>query len=354
MRGAASHLGGFAVAILASTLVIAALAAAVGESPLRALSLLIGGSLGSREGIGFTLFYATSYIFTGLAVAVPFRAGLFNIGVEGQATLAGIGLSVMALNSSSLPAWLAIALCAVAASVGGLCWSLPPAWLQVRRGSHIVIVTIMLNFIATALLSWLLVDVLRAPSSMQVESRACAAGTSLPRLDPVLQALGIGETGTPLNISLAVALLAAGLCWALLFRTQVGYRIRVFGLNPEAAIYAGYSPLRLSLIAMGIAGLCAAGAATNELLGAQGRLLLDFMGGAGFVGIAVACMGRNHPFGVIPAALLFGLLAQGGAELAFDMPRLTRDTIVLIQGIVVLLVGGTSMLPVSTKRSAPA
>jgi simple sugar transport system permease protein len=233
-----------------------------------------------------------------------------------------------------------------------MAWSLPPAWLQVRRGSHIVIVTIMMNFIASALLSWLLVDLLRAPSSMQPESPAFPVATALPRFDGLLRIVGHPETGTPLNASLAVALLAAGLCWILLFRTPVGYRIRVLGLNADAAVYAGYSPLLLTVTVMAIAGLCAGGAAANELLGAQGRLLLDFMSGAGFVGIAVACMGRNHPLGVVPAALLFGCLAQGGAELAFEMPRITRDTIVLIQGVTVLLVGGTSLLPPVAKRRA--
>ena len=339
----------FVLAICAASAVIGLIAFAMGENPLRAGELLLRGSLGSAEGLGFTLFYTTSYIFTGLAVALPFRAGLFNIGAEGQGTVAGVVLSTVALGTGGLPAWVALPLCLIGGMVGGMAWSLLTGWLQVRRGAHVVITTIMLNFIASALLSFLLVDTLRAPGSMQPESRAFADATALPRLDGLLERLGWQTTGSPLNVSLLLSLASACALAVLLARTRLGYRIRVFGLNPEAAIYAGYSPLRLTLAVMGLAGLCVGGAAANELLGAQNRLLLDFMGGAGFVGIAVAFMGRNHPLGVIPAALLFGILNQGGAELAFEMPRITRDTIVLIQGLVVLLVGGTGLLPQWTR-----
>ncbi len=339
----------FVLAICAASAVIGLIAFAMGENPLRAGELLLRGSLGSAEGLGFTLFYTTSYIFTGLAVALPYRAGLFNIGAEGQGTVAGVVLSTVALGTGGLPAWVALPLCLIGGMVGGMAWSLLPGWLQVRRGAHVVITTIMLNFIASALLSFLLVDTLRAPGSMQPESRAFADATALPRLDGLLERLGWQTTGSPLNVSLLLSLATACALAVLLARTRLGYRIRVFGLNPEAAIYAGYSPLRLTLAVMGLAGLCVGGAAANELLGAQNRLLLDFMGGAGFVGIAVAFMGRNHPLGVIPAALLFGILNQGGAELAFEMPRITRDTIVLIQGLVVLLVGGTGLLPQWTR-----
>jgi simple sugar transport system permease protein len=339
----------FVSAICAAAAVIGLIAFAMGENPLRAGELLLRGSLGSAEGLGFTLFYTTSYIFTGLAVALPYRAGLFNIGAEGQGTVAGVVLSTVAFGTGGLPAWVTLPLCLIGGMVGGMAWSLLPGWLQVRRGAHVVITTIMLNFIASALLSYLLVDTLRAPGSMQPESRAFADATALPRLDGLLERLGWQTTGSPLNVSLLLSLATACALAVLLARTRLGYRIRVFGLNPEAAIYAGYSPLRLTLVVMGIAGLCVGGAAANELLGAQNRLLLDFMGGAGFVGIAVAFMGRNHPLGVIPAALLFGILNQGGAELAFEMPRITRDTIVLIQGLVVLLVGGTGLLPQWTR-----
>jgi simple sugar transport system permease protein len=345
---------GPALSVAVAALIVSLLATFIGESPMRALGLLISGSFGSPEAIGFTLFYTTSFIFAGLAVAMPFRAGLFNIGVEGQASVAGIALSIAALQGERLGTLLASPAALAAGCAGGIAWALIPAYLQVRRGSHIVITTIMLNFIASALLGWLLVDTLRAPGSMQTESRPFAASTALPRLDTLLEALGLPPTGTPLNIGLLLALVAAGACWLILFRTRTGYRIRVLGLNPDAATYAGISPLRISAVVMGIAGICAAGAAANELLGAQNRLILDFVGGAGFVGIAVAFMGRNHPLGVLPAALLFGALMQGGAELAFEMPKITRDMIVLVQGLVVLLVGGTHLLPnifSSTRKS---
>ena len=158
----------------------------IGVDPFHALKLLVVGAIGSSESIGYTLYYATNFIFTGLAVAVAFHAGLFNIGGEGQAYIGGLGcgLAILALDRF-LPAWLMIPLAIVAAALFGAAWAAVPAWLQAWRGSHIVITTIMFNFVASALMVYLMVNVLIAPGSMTPQSRTFAAG-KLPSMHDVL------------------------------------------------------------------------------------------------------------------------------------------------------------------------
>ena len=343
-------------ALVAVALALGAAAAAVaaaGEDPLASLRLIVAGALGSREGLGFTLYYATNFIFTGLAVAVPFRAGLFNIGVEGQAIFAGVGVALAAFAAGDAPRWLALPLVALAGACCGAFWAFIPGWLQARRGSHVVITTIMFNFLASALLGWLLVEPMRAPGSMQPETLPFPASVAMPRLDDALAAMGLATTGSPLNASLPLALAAAFATHLLVARTRAGFDMRVLGASPAAAAFAGIPSTRTIVLAMAVAGALASGLALNELTGAQNRLILEFTGGYGFVGIAVALTGRNHPAGIVLAAILFGALYQGGAELAFEKPRITRDVVILVQGFVVLVVGGLGAGFALKKRSAP-
>jgi simple sugar transport system permease protein len=331
---------------LASAFLIAGLVVlAIGEDPLAASRAIVYGALGWGEGIGFTLYYATNFIFTGLAVAVAFHAGLFNIGGEGQAYVGGLGAALLCLAFDRiLPWWLTFPLAAAGSAAFGAAWALGPAWLQARRGSHVVITTIMFNFIAASLMIWLLVDVLSPAGSMSPETRTFEAGGRLPKLDGLMALFGVRIGSAPLNVSLLVALAACVAVWALIWRTRLGYEIRTFGANPTAAVYAGVSPTRITLISMGISGGLAGLMALNSVMGEQHRLLFEFVGGAGFVGIAVALMGRAHPAGVALAALLFGVLYQGGAELAFETPSITRDMVVLIQGLVILFAGALEFL----------
>ena len=328
------------VAFLAAGLVVLA----IGESPLEATRILVSGALGHGEGIGFTLYYTTNFIFSGLAVAVAFHAGLFNIGGEGQAMLGGIGAAVVALGLGHLPGIIALPLAVLMSALFGAAWAAVPGWLQARRGSHVVITTIMFNFIASALLVYLLVDVFRPPTSMEPSSRLFEAGGKLPFIHDLLNALGLSLPKTPLNLSFVLALGAAVAVYVLIYRSRLGYAIRTVGANPTAARYGGMSPERITIIAMAISGALAGMMATNEILGVQHRLLNDFTGGYGFVGIAVALMGRGHPVGILLAALLFGVLYQGGTELAFDKPTITRDMIVVIQGLVILFAGALEFL----------
>jgi simple sugar transport system permease protein len=326
--------------LLVAFLVAGIVVLLVGENPLSAALILIDGAFGSGQNIAYTLYYATNFIFTGLAVAVAFHAGLFNIGGEGQAYIAGLGVALVCLTFDAvLPWWLTFPLAIAASAAVGALWALIPAYLQAKRGSHIVITTIMFNFIAASAMVYLLVDVLKPAGSMAPQTRDFFDGAQLPKMGWLLESLGLAVRSAPLNISFLLALLMAFAVWVLIWRTKLGYEMRTFGFSPKAARYAGVSESRIIIIAMMISGGLAGMMALNPIMGDQHRVALDFVAGAGFVGIAVALMGRSHPAGIVPAAILFGVLYQGGAELAFEMPNISRDMIVIIQGLVILFAG---------------
>jgi len=327
-------------------LLVGLIVAVIGVDPFHALRLLVLGAVGSSESIGYTLYYATNFIFTGLAVAVAFHAGLFNIGGEGQAYIGGLGcgLAVLALDRY-LPGPLMVPLAILASAAFGAAWAAIPAWMQAWRGSHIVITTIMFNFVASALMVYLMVNVLIAPGSMTPQSRGFAESAAVPSMQAALKWLGIAVAPSALNLSLLLALLACVGVWIFLWHTPWGYALRTMGHNPEAAVYAGTNLKRMTMLAMCLSGALAGGVAVNELMGVHHRLLLDFAAGYGFTGIAVALMGRGHPLGIVLAALLFGALQQGGAELAFEVPAITREMVVVIQGLVILFSGALVHLP---------
>ncbi len=328
---------------LISLILAAALSALVilgiGEDPVAAVALMVEGALGSTYGWGYTLYYATNFMFTGLAVAVAFHARLFNIGGEGQAMLGGLGVAVVALYLP-WPHWsIALIAASAAAMLFGAAWAAIPAWLQASRGSHIVITTIMFNFIAAALLNYMLVNVMRPEGAMDPATERFPPAVHLPTLNEILAPLGIPfSKAAPANVSLLVAIGACVLVWALIWRTRLGYEIRAYGHSETAARYAGISPFRITMIAMLISGALAGLMAINNVMGEAERLVLNATEGAGFIGIAVALMGRSHPFGVFLAAILFGFLYQGGAELAL-WTSIPRELIVVIQALVILFTG---------------
>ena len=332
---------------------------AIGENPIEAIKLLLGGSLGDLESIGFTLYYATSFIFTGLAVAICFHAGLFNIGVEGQAYIAGLGAALACLYLGFLPGYTLAFVAILAAALFGAAFAAIPGYLQAKRDSHIVITTIMFNYIASAIMGYLLVQVLRAPGQMNPETPKFPPGGIVPQFHELLALVGVKWPVTPFNLSFLLALAAAFGVWLLIWRTRLGYEIRTVGANPTAAIYGGISPARITIITTLLSGALAGGMAVNVIMGEEHRLILEYTAGFGFVGIAVALMGRAHPVGIILAAILFGMLYQGGAELAFDKPKISRDMIVVIQGLVVLFAGALEHmfrrpLAIVLARFAPA
>jgi simple sugar transport system permease protein len=328
-----------AVNLALALLLSAAVIVVVGENPVRALRLLVSGAFGSGEAIGYTLYYATSFVFTGLAVAVAFHGGLFNIGAEGQASIAGLGVALLCLGAGAWPTVLVVPAAVLVAAAFGAGWAFGPAWLQARRGSHVVITTIMFNFIASAVMTHLLVNVLIKPGQQSPETREFAPSTWLPQLHDVARGLGLEIGHSPLNLASVLALAAAALVWIYVWHTRWGYELRAFGHNETAAVYGGIVPARVVIVALSASGALAGLVSLNEVMGVQHRLLLNFVGGAGYVGIAVALMGRNHPAGIVLASVLFGALYQGGSELAFEMPRLTRDLVVIIQGLIILVCG---------------
>ncbi len=327
------------ISLLLAALLSALVILAIGESPAAALSLMVEGALMRSTGWGYTLYYATNFIFTGLAVSVAFHARLFNIGGEGQATLGGLGVALVCLY---LP-WPHWSLALVGASLGaaafGALWALIPAWLQAKRGSHIVITTIMFNFIAAALLNYVLVNLLKPPGVMDPASATFPPATHLPTFQQMFASPDSPLfRGAPANISFFLALAACVGVWVLIWRTRLGYEIRALGHSESAARYAGISPVRIIVVTMLISGGLAGLMAINTTMGESERLLMNATEGAGFIGIAVALMGRNHPVGVLLAAILFGFLYQGGAELAL-WTNIPRELIVVIQALVILFTG---------------
>ena len=328
------------VALLVSGLVIAL----IGEDPTECLQLMINGAFGYPEGIGYTLFYTTSFIFTGLAVAAAFHAGLFNIGGEGQMYLAGLGVTLVCLQFSGLPGWLLIPLAIGAAMLFGAGWALVPAWLQARRGSHIVVTTIMFNFIASSLMTWLLVDKLRMAGSQTPATEEFVKAAWVPMLHELFAPLGLALPNTPLNASFFLALLALLGFYLVLWHSPQGFATRTVGLNDKAARYAGIPVDKVIIAVMCVSGALAGMAAINELLGSTHRMNMGFTNGIGFVGIAVALMGRNHPVGILLSALLFGALTQGGLDLSFEKPAITREMIIFTQGLIILFCGALENL----------
>ena len=326
--------------LLVAFLVAGLVVMLVGENPLRAAGILVEGAFGRGQSIAYTLYYATSFIFTGLAVAVAFHCGLFNIGGEGQAYIGGIGVAIVCLSLDGVfPWWVNFPLAILGAGAVGAFWAFIPGILQAKRGSHIVITTIMFNFIAASVMVYLLVDVIKPAGSMAPQTRTFLEGGQLPKLNWLIEMFGLPIRSSPFNITFLLALVCAWLVWLLIWRTKLGYEIRTQGHSPKAARYAGIGEARIIVVTMIISGALAGMMALNPIMGDQHRVQLDFVTGAGFVGIAVALMGRSHPVGIIPAAILFGALYQGGAELSFEIPTISRDMIVIIQGLVILFAG---------------
>ncbi len=327
------------ISLLLAALLSALVILGIGEDPIAAVKLMVTGALGSSYGWGYTLYYATNFMFTGLCVAIAFHARLFNIGGEGQAMLGGLGVALACLYIP-WPHWsLALIGAAGMAALFGAAWAAIPAFLQAKRGSHIVITTIMFNFIAAAVLNYILVNLMRPQGSMDPATARFPDATKLPTLHDILAPIGIEfSKAAPANISLLVAIAACIFLWVLIWRTRLGYEIRAYGHSEPAAKYAGISPVKITMITMIISGGLAGMMAINNVMGEAERLVLNATEGAGFIGIAVALMGRSHPLGVFLAAILFGFLYQGGAELAL-WTTIPRELIVVIQALVILFTG---------------
>jgi simple sugar transport system permease protein len=304
-----------------------------------AAKVMLLGAFGDSEAVGYTLFYATNFMFTGLSVALAWHAGLFNIGAEGQATLGGIGVAFVCNTfENTLPFGLLLLLTTVTAALFGALWAFIPGWLNAYRGSHIVITTIMFNFIASSLLVYLLVNVLKPPEQMIAVGPIFAESSWLPYIHQ-LGSFGGALTPTPLNISFFGAILCCVLVHYYLRHSRLGYEARAVGFSVKAARFAGINKSRVIVITMMLSGMLASFVGINEVQGGSHQLKLDFVAGYGFAGIAVAIIGRNQPLAIIISSILFGALYQGGSELAFNIDHIGNDIVLLIQGLVILFCG---------------
>jgi simple sugar transport system permease protein len=322
--------------LLSALLVAALVIHLLGESPSESLAILINSALINPEGLSYTLFYASTFIFTGLAVSIAMKAGLFNIGAEGQMYMGGLGLTlVMLALDQSTPAWLLIPAAMVGAAVFGAAWAFLPGYLQARRGSHVVVTTIMFNFIAASLMNFIIVKYLIPEGQQNPASRVFSEAAAMPLLNTWFPVLG----DTPLNISFLIAIAALVIYGVMVWRSSWGYQLRATGLNQHAAHYAGVSISRMIIVAMLISGALAGLAAVNSVMGSTHYLSLNFPAGAGFVGIAIALMGRQHPVGIFLSAVLFGALIQGGFDLSLEKPNIPQETFIFIQGLIILFCG---------------
>jgi general nucleoside transport system permease protein len=306
-----------------------------GESPWHVLGILARGAFGSRYDLGMTLFYSTPLIFTGLSVAVAFHAGLFNIGAEGQLALGALAAASVGAIWPGLAWPLAPVLAGLAAILAGTIWGAIPGWLRARRGSHEVINTIMLNFIAAGLASYVALYLLKNPASQNPETRPVGAGYLISQF----AIFG----GAPVSMALPLAVLAAVLVWWLLWQTALGFEMRAVGQSESAARAAGIDPGRIRIIAMSLAGGLAGMVGIGEVLGNAGKFKVGFSPEYGFIGIAVALLGRNQPAGVVAAALLFGALHKGTADLDLETEHVTRELSLVLQALIILSVSAEGL-----------
>jgi simple sugar transport system permease protein len=282
-----------------------------------------------------TLFYATPLIFTGLSVAVAYHAGLFNIGAEGQLTLGALAAAAVGAVWPRLWSPLAPVLAGLAAILAGTLWGAIPGWLRARRGSHEVINTIMLNFVAAGLASYVALYVLKNPNSQNPETRPIGAGYLIHKFSIF--------DGAPVSLALPLALLAAILVWVFLWRSVLGFELRAVGHSESAARAAGIDPGRIRIIAMCLAGGLAGLVGVGEVLGYAGKFKVGFSPEYGFIGIAVALLGRNQPAGVVAAALLFGALHKGAAALDLETERVTQELSLVLQALIILSVSAEGL-----------
>jgi simple sugar transport system permease protein len=335
------------IAVLAAFLVGSVFVLIIGDNPIETFALLIGSAFSWPDGIGYTLFLATPLIFTGLAVAVALRAGLLNIGAEGQLYVAAFATAWTGIVFGNLPAVILLPFCFTVAIAAGAAWGAVPGILKARFGSHEVINTIMMNFIAIALVSYLTQYHYRIPGDPILQSAPISPRAHLPRLGGFVP--GLPER-IPLNVAFLFALMACGFVYIFLWRTKWGYEVRATGSNPLAAEYGGISVRRQIVLAMAVSGGLAGMVGINEVLGYRHRYYDGFSDNYGFTGIAVALLGRNHPVGVVFAALLFAVLTRGGVPVDAFTEHVTKDIVQILQATIILFVAAEAFFREPLRR----
>jgi simple sugar transport system permease protein len=325
------------IAVIAAFIVGGIVVLLIGDDPILTYKLLIGSALSWPDGIGYTLFYATPLIFTGLAVAVAFRCGLLNIGAEGQLYIAAFMTALVGIKFANSSAWILVPLCCLTAILSGAAWAAIPGLLKARFGSHEVINTIMMNFIAVALAGYFTQHFFKAQGDPIMETVPIGEGAHIARLGKFLPAF---PDRIPLNLAFILALVACALVYIFLWRTKWGYEIRATGANPSAAEYGGISVRKQIVLAMAVSGGLAGMVAISEVLGYRYRYYEGFSVGIGygFTGIAVALLGRNHPIGVLLAAIFFGALLRGQLFVDIFTERVSKDLVQVIMATVIFFI----------------
>jgi len=320
------------VALLVAALVGDVLLLAFGQSPGAVYRLLIEGTWGNAYGFGQVLYKTTTLAFTGLAIALGLRAGLFNVGAEGQLAAGGFVAAMAGLVlPAGLPSIVTLPVYILAAAIGGGIVGAVPGALKARFGAHEVITTIMLNYIVLALLNYIVAAHLKVEGTLHTNDIRAGA---LPRLSQFIE----GFHGSAANVVLFLALIVAAALWWYLFRTKHGYELRATGLQPEAAEYGGVKVGAVWWKVMALSGAIAGIGGLNFVLGYKHYYEDAFASGAGFVGIAVAIVGRNHPIGVLLAALLFATMSQGGLAVNAMVPKQIVD---VLQAVVIIAVAAS-------------
>lgn len=339
------------IAVIAAFIVGGLIILAIKDNPVETYGILLANSFGSAKDIGWTLFLATPLIFTGLAVAVAFRCGLFNIGAEGQLYVAsfatawvgikfgGVVLTIFGKQEdwswTSLPAIILVPLCVLTAVVAGGLWGAIPGYLRARFGSSEVINTIMLNFIAIAMVSYLTQYHYKIPGDPILQTAPIGEAAYIPQFREYFSFI---PSDVPLNVAFLLAILMCVLVYVFLWKTKWGYELRAVGQNSSAAEYGGISPQRQMIIAMTISGALAGMVAINEVLGFRHNYYDGFSAELGFLGIAVALLGRNHPLGVFVAALFFAVLMRGEIFVDAFTRYVSKDIGLILQAVVILFV----------------
>lgn len=320
------------VALLVAALVGDVLILAYGQSPGTVYRLLIEGTWGNAYGLGQVLYKTTTLTFTGLAIALGLRAGLFNIGAESQLAAGGFLAAMLGLVlPSGLPALVTLPVYIIAAALGGAMVAAVPGGLKAKFGAHEVITTIMLNYVVLALLNYLVAAHLKVEGTLHTKDIDAGA---LPRLADFIPAFH----GSAANVVLFLALATVAVVWWYLFRTKHGFELRATGLQPEAAEYGGVKVGGVWWKAMALSGAIAGIGGLNFVLGYKHYYEDAFASGAGFVGIAVAIVGRNHPIGVVLAALVFATMSQGGLAVNAVVPKQIVD---VLQAVVIIAVAAS-------------
>ncbi|MBN1147145.1 MAG: ABC transporter permease [Anaerolineales bacterium] len=291
-----------------------------------------------------SLVATTPYIFGGLAVALGFRAGLFNIGAEGQIFVGAIFSAYAGYSLTGLPAILHLPLALLAGFLGGAIWGFIPGWLKAKTGGHEVINTIMMNYIAFRLSDWLLSGPMKRPDSFNPVSPTIQDSAKLSRFF---------EAPIRFHLGFLIALLVAWLVYWFLFKTKWGFDLRTVGANPHAARYAGMSVAFVTMLAMSLSGGLAGLAGTNEVLGVNYNLAMAFSSGYGFDSIALALLGKSHPLGVVLAALLFGTLRNGATRMQL-VANIPIDIISILQALILAFIAAPAIIRTIYRLRAPA